>query len=555
MLTEVHPIRSPYRTPQFLKPVSVRVNFGWHACKSIAFCRVPAVILRGARQLREDVCVLLIWFLASFLSIAVTDGRCDGGELLAGTGKVDITDYDAGPVHDPMYAKAIVLRQDDQTVVLITLDAVAIGEIGYVPSSFMSDVRTALAERFRIPPDHVLANASHCHGVVRRDTARLAIQAVEQAMQNLVPVRVGAGVGHEDRISINRRFRLKDGSEADERHAYSTVPDEAVQATGPIDPEIGVLRFERRDGTPVAVLFNFACHPIQGVPGGANTADLSGIACQVIEDSLGRGCTALFLQGCAGDINPVWYKAVDSPRNAEILGTLLAASVLKANARIVCRQTGPLKLVHKMVSLPRADHRNRIAALERRRAELVDRLQGTTLNLKTFMMLSYKYGLWPEYPSYYAAAYLHQRAIGSSDLDALDKENRRNIERYRRNVLIMEEITRLNTNLQLLKKHQERLDATGKNTIDAEVCALRIGDVRLVTFPGELTVEIGLKIKKRSPHDLTFVAGYTNGYIYYAPTAQQLRNPGTAQEDCETILAPEWEEVFESCVLRLLRDL
>ena len=30
---------------------------------------------------------------------------------------------------------------------------------------------------------------------------------------------------------------------------------------------------------------------------------------------------------------------------------------------------------------------------------------------------------------------------------------------------------------------------------------------------------------------MTFVAGYTNGYIYYAPTAEQLLNPGAAQED------------------------
>ena len=57
-------------------------------------------------------------------------------------------------------------------------------------------------------------------------------------------------------------------------------------------------------------------------------------------------------------------------------------------------------------------------------------------------------------------------------------------------------------------------------TIDVELLGLRIGDFVLVTFPGELTVQIGLNIKKASPHELTFVAGYTNGYIYYAPTGR-----------------------------------
>ncbi len=40
---------------------------------------------------------------------------------------------------------------------------------------------------------------------------------------------------------------------------------------------------------------------------------------------------------------------------------------------------------------------------------------------------------------------------------------------------------------------------------------------------------------------MTFVAGYTNGYIYYTPTADQRNNSGYAQEDCDTLVAPEWQ--------------
>jgi hypothetical protein len=51
------------------------------------------------------------------------------------------------------------------------------------------------------------------------------------------------------------------------------------------------------------------------------------------------------------------------------------------------------------------------------------------------------------------------------------------------------------------------------------------------------------------------VAGYTNGYIYYAPTAEQLLNPGAAQEDCDCILAPEWQALFESKAAEMLQGL
>ena len=166
------------------------------------------------------------------------------------------------------------------------------------------------------------------------DVDQRTVQAVKEAWQNMVPVNVGAGVGHEDRIMENRRLKLKNGKEADVRHAYSLPPDEEVAGVGPVDPEIGVLRLDRKDGRTLAVVYNFACHPIQGVPSGGNTADLTGFASRVIEDNLGDGAIALFLQGCAGDINPVLYKDVAHPRDAEPLGNMLGLSALRAAKNI-----------------------------------------------------------------------------------------------------------------------------------------------------------------------------------------------------------------------------
>jgi len=62
-----------------------------------------------------------------------------------------------------------------------------------------------------------------------------------------------------------------------------------------------------------------------------------------------------------------------------------------------------------------------------------------------------------------------------------------------------------------------------------------------------------MNIKQASPHELTFVAGYTNGYIYYAPTAEQLQNVGGAQEDSDCLLAPEWQKIYEQKVTQMLQ--
>ena len=498
--------------------------------------------------------------LALILAVSVAVGSIPTGEapaaqLWAGVAKGDITDTQAGPVNDPLYVKALVLKNGTTMVAIVTVDAVALGEIGHISNDYLGNVRSRIEKELNITPANVLINASHCHGVVCSDVDQRTFEAVKEASQNMAPVNIGAGVGHEDRIMENRRLKLKDGTEADVRHAYSLPPDEEVSGVGPIDPEIGVLRLDRENGETLAVVYNFACHPIQGVPNGGNTADITGFACKVIEDNLSEGTIALFLQGCAGDVNPVWYKDVDHLRNAEPLGNMLGLSTLQALRKVQSKEDGRLKLINQIIELPRADVAQRIISMEAEQTKLLQSLRGTSLSLKTFIPLVVKYNLSSEFPAYYSHRYLHDKALGRNDLDRLDAENRRNMARYIHNIHTMEQLTRIQTNLALLRKHQADNLAAEKRTIDVELVGLRIGDFVLLTFPGELSVQIGLNIKKTSPHELTFVAGYTNGYIYYAPTAKQLRNVGRAQEDSDCLLAPQWQMLYEDKAAQMLREL
>jgi hypothetical protein len=522
----------------------IPANQSWPASSSFRPFTIPAQPLA------------FIVFLFVFVSLWASTTAL-GGEspLLAGVAKVDITDREAGPVNDPLFVKALVLKSPETTIVLVSVDAVAIGEIGRIKNDFLPKVRSQLQQELGIPVRHILINASHCHGVVCSDVDARTIQAVREAASNLVPVKVGSGEGKEDRISENRRLKLKSGREADVRHAYSLPASEEVAEVGPIDPQIGILRVDRLDGRALAVVYNFACHPIQGVPSGGNTADLIGFASKVIEENLDDGTLAIFLQGCGGDINPVSYKDVDHPRSAEPLGNLLGLSTLRGVRAIHCGDDHRLRILSETISLPRRDQTERILALEAEQKRLLQSLRGTSLNFETFLPLSIKYGLFEQYPSGPSHQYLLEKSQGRDDLAHLDAENRRNLEAYRRNIQTMEELTRLQTNLALLRKHQASLVASGRRTIDVELAAVRIGDFVLTTFPGELTVRIGLGIKQKSPQPHTFVAGYTNGYIYYAPTTEQLLNPGTAQEDCDCLLAPDWEAAYGEQVYKMLKDL
>ena len=134
--------------------------------------------------------------------------------------------------------------------------------------------------------------------------------------------------------------------------------------------------------------------------------------------------------------------------------------------------------------------------METRLESLVRSLGGTKLNLRTFMQLAAKHNIASEYPSYHISRYLHDEKKGKSELKMLDASNRSAMKAYIRNIYTMEEITRVQTNLRLLKKNQQKNLDAGKRTIEVEVVGVRVGEFLLLTFPGELTVQVGLRIKK-----------------------------------------------------------
>lgn len=500
-------------------------------------------------KIRFRYFLLLAWLL-------LQNQASHAGELNAGVGKMDITrpGQDAGD--NPPFAKALVLSSGDTHAVIIAVDAVATAEIGSIRDPYLANVRAALREKFGIAPESVVINASHCHAVVAENVEALTIEAVEKAWAARVPVQAGSGKGYEEEIMINRRIALKDGSTVDERHAYSLPPSESVESVGPIDPEIGILRLDRIDnGEPLALVYQFACHPIQGIPSGGNTADIPGFASKVIEENLGDGSAmAIFLQGCGGDINPVLYKSVTLPRNGEWHGTKLALSTLQAARKIEASDDALLSISSRTLEVPLADLAERIAQMEEEIDTLTKALKGTTLNFETFLPLYVKYHLSENYPSESAHRYLQDELLGKADWKTLDQNNKAALDAYLANIRTMEKLTRHQINLALLKKHHARNRESGP-TASAEVAALRVGDFRLVTFPAEVTVPIGLEIKKKCGLPNAFVSGYTNGYLYYAPTAEQMKNRGRAQEDSDCLLAPGWQKQFTKAALSLLKSL
>jgi hypothetical protein len=191
---------------------------------------------------------------------------------------------------------------------------------------------------------YVLVAATHTHSGPRiRDeyppkqapdwetpTLEKVAKAIDDAHRRRAEARIGMGYGNV-LIGHNRLRPEPDGSVTWFERNNTMVP------TSPVDPTVAVLRVDDGAGKPIAVLVNYACHPVVfGSDSLQYSADYPGVALRTVERELGGEPLALFLQGGDGDINP--YYAVhpldqDAVRMRDWTGERLgqeAARVAKA---------------------------------------------------------------------------------------------------------------------------------------------------------------------------------------------------------------------------------
>ncbi len=220
----------------------------------------------------------------------------------------------ATDVHDPLTATALVVSSGDQQAVLVCTDLL------YLQAETVADYRRVIAAATGLASEHITLTCAHNHfgpdvdrdasvdavNAYRENLKHLLAGVVYQALQSRRPARMGVAWGSSD-IGINRREKKPDG-----RIVLGHNPN------GPIDRQVGVIRFDDAKGEPLATLVNFACHPVcQAGQMRSLSADFPGRARQVVESLTPAPC--LFLQGASGDINPILMEHSYEP--ARTLGT------------------------------------------------------------------------------------------------------------------------------------------------------------------------------------------------------------------------------------------
>jgi hypothetical protein len=212
-------------------------------------------------------------------------------------------------------ARAMAIKKGSDVVVIVGADVCGLDY------SFTDDIKKEIYRRRGIPAHAIMINSSHSHfvpvtqgwrtwGIQNQypDSVYLnhvvrtgIIQAVEEALDNMLPSYLSFG---RDTTDIGHNRSLKG--------------DLAIY-----DNDVDVLQAVSVDGKTKSLLFLTGCHPVFTDPSCGNytiTANFPGYARDILQKT--GYANSIFLQGCAGDINP--------KHSFKTSGVMLATDVLRA---------------------------------------------------------------------------------------------------------------------------------------------------------------------------------------------------------------------------------
>jgi len=406
--------------------------------------------------------------------------------------------------HDPLRAKAIVLRQGDEQAAIVICDLL------YVMREVSDRARELAGRKTGIPVANITVAATHAHtgplyvGAMRDYFHERAVakhgsdphemvnysaelvdkiaEVIVQANASMQPVELEAGIASETRLSFNRRFHMKNGTV---RFNPGQKNPDIVRAAGPIDPDVGLLLLSDSQGKPIVSLTAFALH-LDTVGGTEYSADYPYYLQHKLRDKLDDSLLSVFGIGTCGDINHIDV-SIKGRRSAEEIGTMLAETVLGAIPELDQIGQPSLAIRSETISVPMQQYSpEEIDQAKRDMAKIGTRALPFLEQVKTYKIMA--------------------------------------------------------------------IQRRGGKTLPIEVQVFRISrDVAIVMIPGEVFVDIGLAIKKASPFAKTLIIELANDGPGYIPTRKAF-----AEGSYETVnsrIQPGGGEAMTDLAIRLLNDL
>lgn len=231
------------------------------------------------------------------------------GTRMAGSGFRDLDPQGVQGIHDPLFVRAVYLKQGDVEMLIVAFDLL------FISREESDQFKGALGRALELLPKQILFNSSHTHTapythkwaymdttdrVYVESLARKTVAAALKAREVAQPMTIWAGKG-ETILPISRRLP----------NAETGKYDFAANPQGLTYNGLPVCVFRDLQGKDQIVLFSVAAHlssiqmnSAEGLPVTSGrsyfiSADFAGETTKQLDEALGHP-GSMFLQGCGG---------------------------------------------------------------------------------------------------------------------------------------------------------------------------------------------------------------------------------------------------------------
>ncbi|MFM2142265.1 MAG: hypothetical protein RLZZ476_809 [Verrucomicrobiota bacterium] len=277
----------------------------------------------------------------------------------AGVAKADITPTESVPlagyggktrmsqrVEHAIWLKALALKDDAGAVsVLVTADLVGLSD------KMIAVITKNAAEKHGVARERLILNASHNHSCpVTEDVLWLYYEftpeeaATKDRYTRMVYAKYDEVIGAAIAALKPAELSFEQGLAGVAVNRRRSRGPESRALGGQVDQDVPVIAVKSGNALQ-AVVFGYSCHTT-ALGGLSINGDYAGFAQLELEKSI-PGCTALFVQNCGGDANPlprIRGRDAEATQLAGMYGHILAEAVRQVIAAPMKPLTGPLKV-------------------------------------------------------------------------------------------------------------------------------------------------------------------------------------------------------------------